>query len=69
MNNQSITVIIPNYNSGGGLKKCIASIYNQLKKDDRIIIVDDASTDKSLSYIKEYLKKDTKKWLCFFLLF
>lgn len=52
----NISIIIPNYNSSDGLKNCLDSIYKQIDKNDRIIIVDDCSTDDSLLLIEEYLK-------------
>ena len=58
MKKNNISIIIPNYNSGTGLEKCISSIYSQIDKNDSIIIVDDCSTDNSLSYISDYLEKE-----------
>ena len=43
-----ITVITPFYNAEKTLKRCIDSVLSQSYKDFEYILVDDASTDKSL---------------------
>lgn len=48
-----VSVIVPVYNTEKYLKKCIDSILNQTFKDIEIILVDDASTDNSLSIMLE----------------
>lgn len=50
-------IIIPNYNSENFIKKCLNSIENQTFKDFFIVIIDDLSSDNSLSIIKEYKNK------------
>ena len=56
----NISIIIPVYNTGPYLKKCIDSVLNQTLENIEIIIINDASTDNSLSIIKEYEKKDSR---------
>ncbi|OLO37175.1 hypothetical protein BTR23_13655 [Alkalihalophilus pseudofirmus] len=51
-----ITVLIPSYNPGRYLKKAVKSVFEQTYKHWKLIIVDDASTDNSLSNIKNYAK-------------
>ena len=46
-----VSVIVPVYNSELYLKDCLDSLVNQTLKDLEIIIVDAASTDKSLKII------------------
>ena len=53
-----ISVIIPVYNTGNYLKKCLDSILNQTLKEIEIIIVNDGSSDNSLDIIKRYMKKN-----------
>ena len=53
-----ISVIIPVYNTGNYLKKCLNSILNQTLKEIEIIIVNDGSSDNSLDIIKKYMKKN-----------
>ena len=52
MNFFSVTVVIPNYNGLDYLKKLLDSIFAQTLAFDEIIIVDDASTDQSVLFIK-----------------
>ncbi|MBE5916521.1 MAG: glycosyltransferase [Pseudobutyrivibrio ruminis] len=51
-----ISVIVPVYNAEKYLRECIESIVNQYENfsDFELILVDDGSTDKSLSICKEY---------------
>lgn len=63
MNNKQmplISVIIALYNPGKHLYKCLDSIVNQTYKNLEIILVDDGSTDSSLSVCKEYAEKDSR---------
>lgn len=57
---ETISIIIPIYNTGEYLKKCINSILNQTYKDLQIILVNDGSTDNSLSIMKEYEGQDSR---------
>ncbi len=53
---QTITLIVPTYNEGPFIDRCINSIKNQTVPFDRVIIIDDCSTDGSaerLDSIKE----------------
>lgn len=52
-----ITIIIPVYNSENFIGECLISVINQTFKEIEIIVVNDASTDKSLSIIKFFTKK------------
>ena len=54
-----ISIIICNYNNQSYLKRCLNSIYSQTVNSNKykVIFVDDASTDSSLSLISKYLKK------------
>lgn len=49
-----VSVIIPVYNTEKYLKKCINSILSQSLEDIEIIIVNDGSSDNSLSIIKQF---------------
>jgi GT2 family glycosyltransferase len=60
-----LSIIILNFNTGNYLKKCLQSIYqSQLKHQLEIIVVDNASTDNSISLAKNFTKNskilDTK---------
>lgn len=56
-----ISVIIPVYNVEKYLDKCMISLLNQQYADMEIVIVDDKSTDGSLSIAKEYEKYNNVK--------
>lgn len=58
--NKKISVIIPVYNVEQYLRQCLDSVINQSLKDIEIILVDDGSTDSSLSICKEYAQKDSR---------
>jgi len=54
------SVIVPVYNVGGYLRKCLDSILAQSYKDMEIVIVDDCSTDSSGKICDEYAAKDER---------
>ena len=51
------SIIIPVYNSEKYLFQCIQSVLNQKYSNVEIIIVDDCSTDKSITIIRSFAKK------------
>ena len=55
---KTIGVIVPNYNSGTYIKKCLDSLLEQEYKVNEIIVVDDCSTDESKKIVKEYTEKN-----------
>lgn len=55
-----ISIIVPIYNSAEFLEKCIISILNQEHKNLEIILVNDGSTDNSLSICYKYSKIDKR---------
>lgn len=57
MNNILISVIVPIYNSGKYLDRCLQSILDQTFKNIEIILIDDGSTDNSLSICNMYREK------------
>lgn len=58
--NPEISIIMSVYNGEKYLKYSIESILNQTYKNFEFIIIDDASTDSTLSIIRKYMKKDIK---------
>lgn len=59
-NNPLVSVLIPVYNVEKYLRQCLDSLVNQTLKEIEIICVNDGSTDKSLSILQEYAKKDNR---------
>ena len=57
---KKISVIVPVYNTGKYLRRCVDSIVNQTYKNLEIILVDDGSTDDSHAICDEYAKKDNR---------
>ena len=55
-----ISVIIPIFNVEPYLKKCLDSVVNQTYTNLEIILINDGSTDNSLSIIREYEKADNR---------
>lgn len=55
-----ISVIVPVYNVEKYLKKCLDSILAQTYTELEILLIDDGSTDNSLSICQEYAQKDSR---------
>lgn len=55
-----VSVIIPVYNTGEKLRRCLDSIIAQEYSDFECIVVDDGSTDVSVAIIDEYAAKDVR---------
>ena len=53
---KKVSVIVPVYNTGKLLKKCIDSILDQSYNDVEIICIDDCSSDESPEILEEYAK-------------
>lgn len=55
-----VSVIIPVYNPGERLSRCIDSLCSQTLKDIEIIFIDDLGTDGSMELISRAAQKDTR---------
>ena len=55
-----ISIIIPVYNAESFLSQCIESVLKQTYHNIEIIVVNDGSTDNSLSICKDFEKKDAR---------
>ncbi len=53
-----ISIIIPVYNAGKYLEKCLDSIVNQTYRNLEIILINDGSKDNSAEICQEYANKD-----------
>ncbi|MFH1192649.1 MAG: glycosyltransferase family 2 protein [bacterium] len=56
MPNPKISIIIPTYNHGQELCKCLDSVFAQTFRDFEIIIINDGSTDGTEKILDDYLK-------------
>ncbi len=59
-NNPKISVVVPVYNTGEYLPKCLDTLLAQMYSNLEIICVDDGSSDNSLEILNEYAKKDDR---------
>ncbi len=55
-----VTVLIPVFNTGQYLSQCIESIVSQTYRNLQIVLIDDGSTDNSLSICNSYAEKDNR---------
>ena len=55
-----VSVIIPVHNMYDYMDRCLESVMNQTLADIEIILVENASTDKSLEKCNEYAAKDSR---------
>lgn len=60
MRSFKISIIVPVYNAGKTLNKCISSILQQTFKDWELILVNDGSTDNSALICDEYVQLDKR---------
>ena len=57
---QTVSVVVPVYNVEDYLEECLDSILGQTYRDIELVIVDDGSTDASLSICKKYAQADDR---------
>ena len=57
MNQVFFSIIIPTYNMGNFLDKCLSSCLNQSYQNFEIIVIDNNSTDTTNEILKKYEKK------------
>jgi glycosyltransferase involved in cell wall biosynthesis len=57
---QEISVIIPVYNTGKYISRCLDSVLAQTFKDFEIICVNDGSIDDSAKILADYAQKDSR---------
>lgn len=58
-----VSIIIPVYNSGCFLRRCLSSVQNQSYSNIEVLCIDDGSTDNSNEIIKDYASSD-KRFRC-----
>ncbi len=60
MKSVCVSVIVPIYNQEAYLDQSILSIMNQTYKNLNVVLVNDGSTDNSLSIIQQYARQDSR---------
>lgn len=60
-----VSIIIPVYNVAGYILQCLTSIQNQSLQDIEVIMIDDGSTDETVSVITKFIKTDSRFKLYF----
>ena len=60
MNKPIVSIILPTFNRGYCLAKSIDSVLTQTYKKFELIVIDDASTDNTVSIIQQYQKQDNR---------
>ena len=55
-----VSIVVPCYNIQKYVGRCIESLLAQTFTDFELILVNDGSTDDTLSILKEYEKKDSR---------
>lgn len=59
-NSLELSIIIPAFNLGQDLSRCLDSVLAQENVEFEVIVVDDCSTDNTLSIIRRYAEKDKR---------
>lgn len=55
-----VSIIIPSFNSESLIRSCLSNILKTNYKNFELILIDDCSTDLSLTIVKEFQKKDKR---------
>lgn len=55
-----VSVLVPAYNAEKTIKRCIDSILCQTYRNIELIVVDDGSSDETLSILSDYSKRDNR---------
>lgn len=58
--NPLISVVIPAYNAENFIAETLNSVLNQSYKNIEVLIIDDASADKTFDIIQKYAEKDSR---------
>lgn len=58
--NELVSIIVPTYNTEKFIRSTIESVQNQTYANWEMVLVDDASTDKTVSIIKQFAQQDNR---------
>lgn len=64
MQKPEVTIIIPVYNAGSGLHRCIDSLSKQTSDAFEVLFIDDGSTDDSWSRIRQACEANPNQFRC-----
>jgi glycosyltransferase involved in cell wall biosynthesis len=56
----AVSVIVPVFNTGKYLQRCLDSLVTQALRDIEIIVVEDASTDETPDILRRYAAQDSR---------
>lgn len=59
--NEKISVLVPVYNEEKYLNQCIESVVNQKYQNWELILIDDGSTDTSLTIAQKWVDQDPRR--------
>ena len=54
--NATVSVVIPCFNSAATIERALRSVEHQTSKPNEVLVVDDASSDKTVSVIEQYAR-------------
>ena len=57
---KKVSIIVPVYNAGAKLSRCVESIIAQTYEETQIILVNDGSQDDSLAICQQYAERDSR---------
>ena len=58
-NNKFLSIVIPAYNVGKKIDRCLNSIFKVDSELIEVIVIDDGSTDDTIDYLNKYSDKIT----------
>lgn len=61
--NPVFSVVVVTYNSAGTLDSCLGSVLLNLGPDDELIVVDNASQDRSVAIARGWAERDKRVWV------
>lgn len=60
MKNKTLSILIPAYNAGKYIGECLKSLENFILDNIQVIVINDGSTDDTVSKVEEYCRRDPR---------